>query len=270
MKRRAVNRLMFMSAVMTAYFIFFFWRSYSYVLDLNKYFGILTENSDMIVAVNASRKQANADFVRMELTLGIIGAVIIFLEILCIAAVIGAYRDLAYRDSLTGVFSRTKLEEDFDRIEDKHHCRNITYFLFDMNYLKQINDGYGHKVGDDFLKAMAECIKRAFRGRGKVYRLAGDEFVALSMSSCDVENMNQRINDEVLNYNTRKNPIKVQLSFSKGSYSGVYDHTDPYFRDTLYTMADDAMYREKEEFHRVHPKSERIDRVTKEVIVRKL
>jgi 1,4-alpha-glucan branching enzyme len=67
-----------------------------------------------------------------------------------------------------------------------------------------------------------------------------------------------------------KNKIGVQLSFAKGYFRVTWDYNDEYFRETLYEAADDMMYEEKEAFHRIHPKSERIDRVTKEVKVRHL
>ncbi len=272
MKRKAVSRLKLSSFIMTAYALFFFFYNYNYVASLNEYFGILAESSEMIGAVNASRAQMNADFVQAEVFLGIIGAVILLIEILCISSLISVYKELAYKDPLTGAWSRAALEEDFDQIETRKKCRKITYYLFDMNYLKQINDGYGHKVGDDFLIAMYGCIKTAFSGSGKVYRLAGDEFVAISKGNKAAVpgGLMEAVNKQVDNYNTKGNRTKVQLSFAKGYYSGEFDYDDPYFRDTLYTAADDAMYKEKEEFHRVHPRNERIDRVTKEVVVRKI
>ena len=78
------------------------------------------------------------------------------------------------------------------------------------------------------------------------------------------------IDKEVDLYNSKFNRTKVDLSFSKGYYTGPYDYKDSYFRDTLYTLADNAMYEEKEAFHRLHPRDEKIDRETKEIIVRKL
>lgn len=273
MKQKAVTRLRIASIFMVIYFIVFFGLNFNYIESLNDFFSILTKDSAKLSdAVNAGRYQMNSEFIVTEIILGVVGIVVIGFEVMCIGKLIKVYKELAFKDPLTGSLSRASLNEAFDDMERKKNVHEITYFLFDMNYLKQVNDGYGHKIGDDFLIAMSKCIRNAFNGIGKVYRLAGDEFVAIvtKPESLDPERLIKRIEKEVNIYNDSYNRTKVDLSFSKGYYTGPYDFKDSYFRDTLYTLADNAMYEEKEAFHRMHPRDERIDRETKEIIVRKL
>ena len=272
MKQKAITKLRISSVLMTIYFVVFFLINFNYIESLNDFFSILAKDTNFSSSVNAGRYEMNADFIRKELILGAIGILIIGYEISCIAKLIHIYKDLAFKDPLTGSLSRASLNETFDKLEKQKRVKEITYFLFDMNYLKQVNDGYGHKIGDDFLIAMSKCICSAFKGIGDVYRLAGDEFVAIvtKPDELDPERLINRIDKEVDVYNTSYNRTKVDLSFSKGYYTGPYDYQDSYFRDTLYTLADNAMYEEKEAFHQLHPRDERIDRVTKEVIVRHL
>jgi len=272
MKQKAISRLRIVSGLMVVYFAVFFAMNFNYIESLNDFFSILADSSaDLTDAVNAGRYQMNSEFIVTEIILGVIGVIIIGAEIACIGKLIHVYKELAFKDPLTGALSRASLNEEFDRIERSKKTKNITYFLFDMNYLKQVNDGYGHKIGDDFLVAMSKCIRNAFSGIGKVYRLAGDEFVAIiTNTSVDADRLTARIDKEVEIYNSSFNRTKVDLSFSKGYYTGEYDYKDSYFRDTLYTLADNAMYEEKEAFHKVHPREERIDRETKEIIVRRL
>ena len=177
MKQRAITRLKFSSVLMTLYFIVFFGINFNYIESLNDFFSILTKGNELADSVNAGRYQMNSEFLIKEIVLGVIGVAIVGFEIFCVANLIKVYKDLAFRDLLTGSLSRTALNEAFDKMEQNHKVREITYFLFDMNYLKQVNDGYGHKIGDDFLIAMSKCIRNAFNGIGEVYRLAGDEFV---------------------------------------------------------------------------------------------
>ncbi len=273
MKQRAITRLRIASLFMIIYFVIFFLINFNYIESLNDFFSILAEqSSDLTDAVNAGRYQMNSEFIIKEIVLGGIGIIILGYEIFCISKLIKVYKNLAFKDPLTGTLSRTSLNETFDKIERSKKVKEVTYFLFDMNYLKQVNDGYGHKVGDDFLIAMSKCIRNAFNGIGNVYRLAGDEFVAIvtKPENLDPEKLVGRIDKEVKLYNSDYNRTKVELSFSKGYYSGPYDYRDSYFRDTLYTLADNAMYEEKEAFHKIHPRTEKIDRETKEIIVRTL
>jgi len=273
MKQTAITRLKFASVLMVIYFIVFFGLNFNYIESLNDFFSILTDNStELTDAVNAGRYQMNSEFITTELILGVVGVMVVGFEIYCIRKLIKVYKNLAFKDPLTGSLSRASLNEAFDSMERKKNVREITYFLFDMNYLKQVNDGYGHKIGDDFLIAMSKCIRNAFNGIGKVYRLAGDEFVAIvtKPNELDPERLVSRIDREVKVYNEQYNRTKVDLSFSKGYYTGPYDYKDSYFRDTLYTLADNAMYEEKEAFHQLHPRSEKIDRETKEIVVRTL
>lgn len=272
MKQKTVTKLRIISFLMVIYFIVFFILNFNYIESLNDFFSILTDNSKKLSnAVNGGRYQMNSEFIITEIILGCVGVFIISLEVFYIGKLIRIYKDLAFRDPLTGSLSRTSLNEAFDKIERTMRVKEITYFLFDMNYLKQVNDGYGHKIGDDFLIAMSKCIRNAFSDIGKVYRLAGDEFIGIvTKNTISPERLIKRMDEEVDIYNKSYNRTKVDLSFSKGYYSGPYDYKDPYFRETLYTLADNAMYEEKEEFHKLHPRSERIDRETKEVIVKTL
>ncbi len=270
MKKQAVRNVVLATIVLVLYLAFFFVYNYYYINDLNQYFKILTSNTDMITAVNASRYATNQKFVKYELYLGLAGIVVVGLEIAAIRKMISLYKDLAFRDVLTKAYSRVKLEDVFDKIEAKKNVKTCTYFLFDMNYLKQINDGYGHKVGDDFIIAMGRILRQVFAGKGQVYRLGGDEFVAFCTGNDDPEKFIEKIDEAVDVWNSRSNRINTNLSFAKGYFHGEWDYDDILFRDTLYTEADNAMYEEKEAFHRIHPKSERIDRETKQVVVRRL
>ena len=55
--------------------------------------------------------------------------------------------------------------------------------VFDLDNFKYINDTYGHQAGDQCLKVIAECLKKAYSRYGNCYRIGGDEFVFLSTVS---------------------------------------------------------------------------------------
>lgn len=87
---------------------------------------------------------------------------------------------LAFRDALTGVFNRNKLnhlknEWSDRRVED--HLALVA--LLDLNDFKIINDTYGHKVGDQVLCHFANVLRYVIRGTDKIFRIGGDEFLIL-------------------------------------------------------------------------------------------
>lgn len=87
---------------------------------------------------------------------------------------------LAFRDALTGVFNRNKLnhlknESSDRRVED----RIALIALLDLNDFKIINDTYGHKVGDQVLCHFANVLRYVIRGTDNIFRIGGDEFLIL-------------------------------------------------------------------------------------------
>lgn len=96
---------------------------------------------------------------------------------------------LAYTDSLTGLKNHAMysiLKENMDkRIRTESNLR-FAVAVMDVNYLKQINDVYGHKAGDDLLVNASRTICHIF-DHSPVCRIGGDEFVAI-LEGSDYEN----------------------------------------------------------------------------------
>jgi len=84
-------------------------------------------------------------------------------------------------DSLTKVYNRKALEDDLDKLTNigKSKTLNSVLFVFDFDYFKNINDNYGHLVGDFVLKKIVSIIKEIIRDEDKIYRFGGDEFVII-------------------------------------------------------------------------------------------
>ena len=78
-------------------------------------------------------------------------------------------------DGLTGLRNRRALEEDVEKVIGDH----VTAYMIDINYFKEINDVYGHSVGDMVLRSTARWLKSTFR-EDRCYRYGGDEFLILS------------------------------------------------------------------------------------------
>ncbi len=83
-------------------------------------------------------------------------------------------------DGLTHLLSRRCYEKDIEKLGSPTMILNM-----DVNRFKQINDTYGHTVGDYYLKAIADVIRDTYGKYGSCYRCGGDEFCVLLTKSID-------------------------------------------------------------------------------------
>lgn len=91
-----------------------------------------------------------------------------------------AERD-AVQDALTGIYNRVKLNKilpDFIFSANKYD-KYFSIILFDIDHFKNVNDTYGHSVGDSVLKELTHTIKNSLRDRGIFVRWGGEEFLIL-------------------------------------------------------------------------------------------
>ncbi|MFA9422822.1 MAG: putative bifunctional diguanylate cyclase/phosphodiesterase [Sedimentibacter sp.] len=83
----------------------------------------------------------------------------------------------AYHDSLTGIKNRRALFEDLDCLLSENQQGALC--MFELNNLKEINDTYGQRAGDDTLCTVAHGITQAIKKGTTLYRFAGDKFIAI-------------------------------------------------------------------------------------------
>lgn len=91
------------------------------------------------------------------------------------------YKNVAGRDYLTGLRNRSALTELFNAAERRFN----SVILVDLDDFKSINDLYGHAIGDDYLRSVADILRKLESDDLVAGRLGGDEF--LVMASCRVE-----------------------------------------------------------------------------------
>lgn len=111
----------------------------------------------------------------------IAGAVIVFHDASQSGAEMEKMNHLAQHDFLTGLPNRMLLMERLTQAIGmaNRHSKQLALLFLDLDYFKQINDSYGHRVGDHLLQEVAEEIKACVRGTDTVSRHGGDEFVIL-------------------------------------------------------------------------------------------
>lgn len=88
---------------------------------------------------------------------------------------------MALTDSLTGLYNRRYLEVHLDKLLTKNQESNksLAVLLMDIDHFKQVNDKYGHNIGDEVLKTFAQRLVGNLRSFDLVARLGGEEFAVI-------------------------------------------------------------------------------------------
>jgi diguanylate cyclase (GGDEF)-like protein len=97
-------------------------------------------------------------------------------------------RQLVDLDPLTSLSNRRRLREEFDRAQPE----GATVIFLDIDDFKEINDRFGHIVGDACLRRMAAVLVRVFRPDDALFRLGGDEFLVIAQG-LDAEAAQDRV-----------------------------------------------------------------------------
>jgi len=155
---------------------------------------------------------------------------------------------LATHDALTGLSNRLLLD---DRLEHaiNHASRFgkcISVIFCDLDNFKPINDTYGHNVGDEVLKIVANELKKTLRKEDTVCRFGGDEFVILveELESFEyLEKILKKIND-ISKYPYTIDGHTIEIGMSIGASIFPDDGIDG---KELISSADEAMYKAKKQ-----------------------
>jgi diguanylate cyclase (GGDEF)-like protein len=88
-------------------------------------------------------------------------------------------RELAVRDALTGLYNRRELHRflEYEIIKSKRYNHAFSLLMMDIDHFKEINDRFGHRVGDEILQQVAQLILTNTRGCDLPARYGGDEFI---------------------------------------------------------------------------------------------
>ncbi|RKZ95848.1 MAG: diguanylate cyclase, partial [Gammaproteobacteria bacterium] len=171
----------------------------------------------------------------------------------------GTHQDISYRksmeqelrhrathDHLTGLFNRVELEQYFQKelSRSKRYQHELSIFMIDIDHFKEVNDTYGHLVGDHILKKYAAFLQNTIRTTDLVARYGGEEFVVIlpETSIKEAEELAERLRVMTSNLNIELNEGTFNITISLG-IATYPEHGQSY--DTLLEHTDLAIYRAK-------------------------
>ncbi len=139
-------------------------------------------------------------------------------------------------DALTGVFNRTAFDEVTASLEKTSEALSLV--IIDIDNFKQINDNFGHEVGDKIIKKVSSQLSQIVRNTDRVFRYGGDEFV-LILAGALIENR-EIISDKIAGVNASLSKPGEKLpgtTISAGCAFSVNGYSKQLFRN-----ADNALY----------------------------
>jgi len=151
-----------------------------------------------------------------------------------------------YRDSLTGLYLRDylqiKLKENLYYME--RYGRIFSLFMIDVDDFKDINDKFGHQIGDNVLWQIGNLIKKNIRSSDIPVRYGGDEFVIL-MPETDINSAKkvaEKFTDKMSKVIFKKKDEEFRVTFSIGLTCVRKDDT----LDSIMERVDAALYSSKQ------------------------
>ena len=157
-----------------------------------------------------------------------------------------ALLEASIRDELTGLHNRrflmSRLHEEFERA--RRLGTSLGFLMMDLDNFKEVNDEYGHQVGDQVLRSVAQTLAGILREYDIAGRYGGEEFAVVSVETGidDLVRLAERIRERIESAVHCKAPgIRITISIGVAS---INDSDTP---ETLLKRADDALYRAKNE-----------------------
>lgn len=151
-------------------------------------------------------------------------------------------QELAYRDTLTGTYSRRFAMELLDSMNQDHKEATVAYV--DVNCLKLVNDTFGHQEGDRYLMLVAEMLNRSLRKSDVLARIGGDEFliICIGLKKDSLTQLLEQINRELQSHNGNGYIPSFSFGIAQAGWSNTLD------RKELIQQSDRLMYHYKKTF----------------------
>jgi diguanylate cyclase (GGDEF)-like protein len=129
-------------------------------------------------------------------------------------------QQLAITDSLTGMFTRRHFFElgEIEFARSRRYKRPLSMLIIDVDHFKQVNDTYGHAVGDKVLEMVAQCYIQNVRQPDIVGRYGGDEFVLLlpETNLMEAQGLAERLRTQISSVTVQTDQREICVTISLG------------------------------------------------------
>lgn len=156
---------------------------------------------------------------------------------------------LSSHDSLTGLYNRGSFEEKakerLDLLEEK--INKTAIILIDIDHFKQVNDTFGHPIGDKVLKEISSILIKDITDKGLATRWGGEEFLLLlpgydyTEALLLAETIRENIENHIITIDSME--IRITASFGVAEFNGSFEKS---FKIS-YKQADRALYQAKQQ-----------------------
>jgi diguanylate cyclase (GGDEF)-like protein len=151
---------------------------------------------------------------------------------------------LSITDELTGLYNSRHLYQELQReiARTRRYGHALSLIVLDLDHFKRVNDTQGHQAGDQVLREVGACIRRAIRQSDTAYRHGGEEFAVILPETAAnaglalAERLRQATERDV---NHNDTPVRVTVSL------GVAEWSNDENAQSLLYRADTAMYAAK-------------------------
>jgi len=156
---------------------------------------------------------------------------------------------LAFQDKLTGLYNRHYLMDRLDELVsmNKRYQEKFSLIMLDLDHFKQVNDSYGHSVGDKTLKAVASSINAEIRETDFGCRYGGEEFIIVcpntSVNYCHM--LAERVRVAIERLESKSLGFPGPQTISAGVYE--FDSAQDVSLSIILNRLDQALYIAKRE-----------------------
>jgi len=159
-------------------------------------------------------------------------------------------QELARIDVLTGIKNRRYLFELAEREFNIaiRYLQPLSVLMFDVDDFKLINDGFGHAIGDQVLRHLAQVVCARLRSADVIGRYGGDEFIILlpQTNVQEAQSLAERIHASIASIRMETDKGMITLSISLGIAQTIHHAVEPDTVENLLLRADQALYAAKQ------------------------
>ena len=224
--------------------------SYEYNIDDKSYLinARFIDELDLYLIVETSEESFTKELQNTFYLNIIMFSILILIIVILIIYYINDNQNILHKsantDTLTTLNNRKSFDQAFKNIFNSNK-KDLTLLLFDIDNFKDINDEYGHLVGDKVLVRISDLFKNTFREHDLIARWGGDEFIALlpKVNNISAYKLANRLRMKIMNDEFLEDLLKKPITIS----IGLITKNDEKTIEELFTKVDENLYKAKQE-----------------------